>query len=310
MRVFVTGATGYIGGSVADLLLRSGHRVEGLVRTEDKARELKRRGITPVLGTLDDGALLTARAREADAVVNAASSDHRGAVEALVEGLAGTGRALVHTSGSSIVSTDSRGAAADEVFTEEIVAPGSSWRPVEEKADRVALDRFVLDAAGSGVRSVILCNSLVYGHGRGMAHDSVQIPVLARQARASGVVRYVEAGRNIWSTVHIDDMADLYLRALTDASAGSFYFVENGEASFADISASLASALGLGPAESWDADTAVAYWGHELALYVLASNSRVRSRGARLGWRPAHPSVLDWIERDYLCQSHRTVEII
>ncbi|MFF1379278.1 NAD-dependent epimerase/dehydratase family protein [Streptomyces sp. NPDC058308] len=195
MRVFVTGATGYIGGSVADLLLRSGHQVEGLVRTEDKTRELKRRGITPVLGTLDDSALLTARARAADAVVNAADSDHRGAVEALVEGLADTGRALVHTSGSSIVSTDSRGAVADEVFTEEIAAPGASWRPIEEKADRVALDRFVLDAADRGVRSVVLCNSLVYGHGRGTARDSVQIPVLARQARENGVVRYVEEGR-------------------------------------------------------------------------------------------------------------------
>ncbi|WP_030721836.1 NAD-dependent epimerase/dehydratase family protein [Streptomyces sp. NRRL F-2580] len=300
MRVFVTGATGYIGGTVADLLLRSGHQVEGLVRTQDKARELERRGITPVLGTLDDSALLTARARAADAVVNAADSDHRGAVEALVEGLAGTGRPLVHTSGSSIVSTDSRGEAVDEIFTEAIVAPGSSWQPVKEKAARVALDRFVLDAAHSGVCSVVLCNSLVYGHGRGMARDSVQIPVLAQQAHDSGVVRYVEKGRNIWSTVHIDDMADLYLRALTHAAPGSFHFVENGEASFADICAALASALGLGPAESWDADTAVAFWGHELALYVLASNSRVRSGGARLGWRPAHSSALDWIEKEYL----------
>ncbi|MFJ6799086.1 NAD-dependent epimerase/dehydratase family protein [Streptomyces sp. NPDC091268] len=298
MRVFVTGATGYIGGSVADLLLRSGHQVEGLVRSEAKARELERRGIAPVLGTLDDAVLLTARARAADAVVNAADSDHRGAVEALVEGLAGTGRALVHTSGSSIVSTDARGSATEEVFTEDIVAPGSTWRPVEEKTARVALDRFVLDAAGSGVRSVVLCNSLVYGHGRGMARDSVQVPVLARQARASGTVRYIEEGRNIWSTVHVDDMADLYLRALTDAPAGSFHFVENGEASFADISASLATAFGLGPAQPWDTDTAVAHWGHELALCVLASNSRVRGTATALGWRPAHPSVLEWIEKD------------
>ncbi|WP_369240187.1 hypothetical protein AB5J56_39050 [Streptomyces sp. R21] len=77
-------------------------------------------------------------------------------------------------------------------------------------------------------------------------------------------------------------MAGLYLRALTDASAGSFYFVENGEASFGDIFASLASALDLGPVRPWDADAAVALWGHELTLYVLASNSRVRGGGAEL----------------------------
>ncbi|MEV6906910.1 NAD-dependent epimerase/dehydratase family protein [Amycolatopsis sp. NPDC051071] len=300
MRVFLTGATGYIGGSIADLLLRSGHQVDGLARTEDKARELERRGITPVLGTLDDAALLTARARDADAVVNAANSDHRGAVEALVEGLAGTGRPLVHTSGSAIVSTDSRGAATDDVFTEEIIATGSNWRPIEEKAARVALDRFVLDAANRDVRSVVLCNPLIYGHGRGMARDSVQVPVLARQARDSGIARHVGEGRNIWSTVHIDDLTDLYLRALTDAPAGSFYFVENGEASFGDISAAISRKLGLGPAEAWDADAAVAHWGRDLTLYALASNSRVRGGRAltELGWRPVHSSVLEWIEKD------------
>jgi nucleoside-diphosphate-sugar epimerase len=299
MRVFITGATGYIGGSVADLLLRSGHRVDGLVRSEDKARELERRGINPVIGTLDDAALLTARAREADAVVNAASSDHRGAVEALVEGLAGTGRPLVHTSGSTVVSTDSRGAVADEVYTEEVIAPGSGWRPIEKKVARVALDRFVLDAASREVRSVVLCNSLIYGHGRGMSRDSLQVPVLARQARESGVARYVGEGRNIWSTVHIDDLTDLYLRALTDAPAGSFYFVENGEASFRDIAAAIARKFGLGPAEAWDTDDAVAHWGEELTLYVLASNSRIRgTASAGLGWRPAHASVLDWIQDD------------
>jgi nucleoside-diphosphate-sugar epimerase len=299
MRIFVTGVTGYIGGSVADLLLRSGHQVDGLVRTADKARELERRGITPVLGSLDDASLLTARAREADAVVNAASSDHRGAVEALVEGLAGTGRPLVHTSGSSIVSTDARGAGTDDVFDESIVRPESGWRPIPEKAARVALDRFVLNAADAGVRSVVLCNTLIYGHGRGMNRNSVQIPALARQARDSGVVRHVGQGRNIWSTVHIDDMADLYVRALTDAPAGSFYFVENGEVSFADISAALAQALGLGPAEGWDVDAAVDYWGDELTTYALASNSRVRSSAvANLGWQPIHASAREWIEKN------------
>ncbi|SDK92160.1 Nucleoside-diphosphate-sugar epimerase [Nonomuraea jiangxiensis] len=300
MRVFVTGATGFIGGSVADRLLRAGHQVAGLVRTAEKAQALGRLGVTPVLGTLDDRDLLGEQAQAADAVVNAADSDHRGAAEALVEALAGSGKTLLHTSGSSIVGSDSRGAASGDVFEEDILDKGSAWRPADDKQARVEIDRYVRAAADRGVRSVVLCNTLIYGHGRGLGRDSVQIPALVRQARASGVVRRIGAGRNIWSNVHIDDMADLYLLALESAPAGSFYFVENGEASFADVTDAIAEALGLGPVEEWDAAAAVREWGHELALFALGSNSRVRAERAReqLGWRPRHTSVTDWIRTE------------
>jgi uncharacterized protein YbjT (DUF2867 family) len=88
MNVFVTGAAGFIGGSIATGLVRAGHNVTGLVRNAAQADELKALGITPVVGTLDDSALLTDQAGAADAVINAASSDHRGAVEALLDALA------------------------------------------------------------------------------------------------------------------------------------------------------------------------------------------------------------------------------
>ncbi|MGP3965656.1 NAD-dependent epimerase/dehydratase family protein [Nonomuraea sp. 3N208] len=300
MRVFVTGATGYIGGSVANRMLRTGHQVTGLVRSPEKARMLERIGVTPILGTLDDQALLAEQAQAADAVVNAADSDHRGAVETLVEALAGSGKPLLHTSGSSIVGTDSRGEASAETFGEEIFDSESSWRPADDKEARVAIDRYVLAASGRKVRSVVLCNTLIYGHGRGLSRDSVQIPALVRQAYKSGTVRRVGAGRNIWSNVHVDDVADLYLLALDAAPAGSFYFVENGEASFTDITAAIAEALGLGSAEAWDIAAAIQEWGYEAAVFALGSNSRVRGERARarLGWRPRHTSVLDWIKND------------
>ncbi|MEU6715490.1 NAD-dependent epimerase/dehydratase family protein [Nonomuraea sp. NPDC046802] len=300
MRVFVTGATGYIGGSVADRMLRAGHQVTGLARSSEKARMLERLGMAPVLGTLDDQALLTEQAQAADAVVNAADSDHRGAAEALVEALAGSGKPLLHTSGSSIVGTDSRGEPSGETFGEEIFDSESSWRPADDKEARVAIDRYVLDAASRQVRSVVLSNTLIYGHGRGLSRDSVQIPALVRQAHKSGTVHRIGAGRNTWSNVHIDDVADLYLLALDAAPAGSFYFVENGEASFADITAAIAEALGLGSAEAWDITTAVQEWGYEAAVFALGSNSRVRGERARaqLGWRPRHTSVLDWIKNE------------
>ncbi|MDT0320806.1 NAD-dependent epimerase/dehydratase family protein [Streptomyces millisiae] len=297
MKVLVTGATGYIGGSVAVRLVAAGHTVVGLTRDPAKADALDRLGIAPVVGTLDDATLLTAQAGAADAVVNAADSDHRGAVEALIAGLAGSGKPLLHTSGSSIVGTDSRGEPSDTVFAEEIMAPGSTWRPAPDKAARVAIDRLVLAAADAGVRSTVLCNTLIYGHGLGPARDSVQIPALVRQARASGVARHVGRGLNIWSNVHIADVADLYLRALTKSPAGSFHFVENGEESFAAITAAIAERLGVAGPEPWDVEAAIDAWGYEPAVYALGSNSRVRASRARreLGWSPRHGSVTAWI---------------
>jgi nucleoside-diphosphate-sugar epimerase len=292
MRVFVTGASGYIGGSVAAGLVREGHAVRGLVRSAEKADAVRALGIAPVLGSLDDRALLIEEARGAEAVVNAASSDHRGAIEAFLEALRGTDKILLHTSGSSIVADDARGDfASSEIFDDD-----HRPAPVPERAARVAIDRLVVEAGGSGVRSAVLCNTLIYGDGLGVHRDSIQIPMLAAQARKSGIARHVGHGLNIWSSVHIEDMVDLYCLALAKAPAGVFMFVENGEASFRDMTAAIARALGLAGPEAWSVEDAAAEWGLARAVYTLGSNCRVRGPRARaLGWRPRRPLVIDWI---------------
>ncbi len=295
MKILITGATGYIGGSVAQRLVGAGHAVIGLTRRVDKAAPLRALGVEPAVGSLDDARLLASLARSADAVVNAANSDHSGAVDALIGALEGTGKLLLHTSGSSIVGDNAQGELREAVFDED-----TRFEPAPEKAARVAIDRRVLRAAEHGVRSVVLCNSLIYGRGLGLHPSSIQIPSLVDQARKSGVVRYVGPGLNVWSTVHIEDVADLYLRAIEGARAGSFYYVENGEASFKDMAAAIAAALGLGPAQSWSIEEAIACWGVQRAVFSLGSNSRVRADRARreLGWAPRHCSVLDWIRKD------------
>ncbi len=295
MDVFVTGAGGYIGGAVALRLLRAGYRVTGLVRGRDKADALTRLGIVPVLGDLDDAGLLTREARRAEAVVNAASSDHRGAVAALLSGLSGSGKLLLHTSGSSIVADEACGEFSDQVYDE-----GSLPAPLPDKAPRVAIDRLVLDAATSGVRGVVVCNAMIYGRSPGLHAESVQIPALIVQARRSGVVRHVGRGLNVWSTVHIDDVAELYRLAFDKAPAGTFLFAENGEASLASITAAIAEGLRLGAPQPWPIEDAVREWGYQRAVYSLGANSRVRSRRARelLGWAPRHRSVIDWIRQD------------
>lgn len=296
MNIFITGASGFIGGSIAAHLVRAGHRVRGLIRNPEHAAELRRLGIDPVIGTLDDRDLLDAEAKAADAVINAANSDHRGAVEALLDALAGSGKAFLHTSGSSIVGDASGGERGDARIYQEDALP----EPTGDKAARVAIDRLVLDGAQRGIRTAVLCNTLIYGHGAVAGSASVQLPRLVRQAQQSGVVRHVGSGGNIWSNVHIDDVAELYRLALEKTPAGTFYFIESGEASFSEMSAALARALQLGAPQAWPLDDAKREWGYEMASYGLGSNSRVRGSRARelLGWQPQHTSVIDWIEHE------------
>jgi nucleoside-diphosphate-sugar epimerase len=293
MNIFITGVGGYIGGSVAAALVAAGHRVRGLTRSEASAQRLAASGIDPVVGTLDDAELLAREARTTDGVINTASADHAGAVQSLIKGLEGSDKPLLHTSGSSVIGDDARGGRmSEQVFDAEtplVVNPA--------KQPRRDIDLRVLGAAAKGVRSAVVCPSLIYGVGKGLNPRSVQIPFLVANARERGMVQLVGAGLNVWSNVHIDDVVDLYVLALAKAQPGAFYFAENGEAAFRDIGAAIAQRLKLPGVESLPPAEAAQRWGEAKAYFSLGSNSRVRSIRARreLGWAPRHASLIDWI---------------
>ncbi len=173
MKIFITGATGYIGGSLAEALLAAGHSVSGLARADASAAALKERGVTPVRGTLDDAAVLAAAARAADVTVNAANAGHRAAAEAMLEALAGTGKTFIHTSDPA-----SSAPARAANWSRRCSTRTRRSRPRRRALARVEIDRLVRGAADKGVRSMVIAPSLIYGRGRGLNPHSIQVPWL------------------------------------------------------------------------------------------------------------------------------------
>jgi nucleoside-diphosphate-sugar epimerase len=295
MKAFMTGASGYIGGSVADALIAAGHQVSGLARSDETAAALAKRGIAPVRGTLDDADVLAQAARAADATVNTANAGHRGAAEAMVKALAGTGKAFVHTSGSSIVGTRAQGEFVEAIFDED-----TPFTPTPYRAPRVAIDTMVRVAAAGNVRAVVIAPSLIYGRGRGLNPHSIQVPWLIDVARKYGVAKHIGSGENRWANVHIDDLVTLYLLAIEKAPAGTFYFAENGENSMREMCEAISRMLGFGGrTQSMTVEEAAREWGESPANDTMGSNSRVRAKRARaeLTWRPTGPALIDEIER-------------
>jgi nucleoside-diphosphate-sugar epimerase len=293
MKVFIVGASGYIGGSVAAALAKQGHEVSGLARSGDTAAALKGQGIAPVSGTLDDAAALAAAAKAADVTIGAANADHRGAAEAIVKALAGTGKTYLHTSGSSIVGTPADGELVPAVYDED-----TPFTPPPARKGRVEIDTMVRGA--QGMRGIVIAPSLIYGRGRGLNPNSIQVPWLVALAKKFGAAKHIGSGENRWANVHIDDLVPLYLSAIAKAPPGAFYFAENGENSMREVCEAISRALGLGGGtQSMTVAEAAAEWGEGPARNTMGSNSRVRAKRARaeLGWTPSAPSLLDEIER-------------
>jgi len=293
MRIFVTGATGYIGGSVAERIIASGHHVVGLVRSAESIPLLKDRGIESVLGNLDDPEVVTKTAHEADAVIHAASADHPGSVVTLIAALERSGKTLICTTGSGIAADSADGEyAGSVVYTED-----TYFEPVPFRRPRVAMNRLVREAAiDKGIRSVVICPSMIYGKGRGLQPDSDQLPKLIALSKQVGAGVYFGKGLNRYSNVHVDDLMDLYLLALEKAPGGSFFFAENGDASFKEIAEMISRSFGLGKTVSLSVEDLVRQHG-DAARYGITSNSLVSAVNARrLGWTPKAPSLAEYFE--------------
>ena len=293
MNIFLTGASGYVGGTIAAKLIARGDQVTGLARNEERAALLRERDINPVIGTLDDLDVLDGAARAADAVINAADADNPFAARVLIDALRGSGKRFVQTSGTSIVSDNAGGYGGGTVYTED-----TPLNALPEKAGRIATDKMICDAANDGVHSVVICPCLIYGQGLGVRPHSPQIPTFIELAKSSGVPRHIGPGENIWSHVHIEDCTDAFLLALDRAPAGSFFYVEGGEATMGDVNRAIGRMLGIGETtETFAMADALRAWGPAMA-HAMSSNVRVNADKARamLDWAPRGSALFDDIE--------------
>ena len=293
MKVLVTGATGYLGSAIRAALEKDGREIVGIARTDESAAALRASDCEVVRADLRDTGALARAASEVDAVVHAAAVNgaergevDRAAVEALLGGLR-EGGALVYTSGTWVL-----GDTGDSVATEK-------WpcRPLPVNAWQLGVEEAVLDAAGRGLRTAVVRPATVHGARGGTLGTFVE------QTRKRGAPRVVGSGHQIWSTVHLDDVADLYARLLRGMDAGGVFHAASGCA-YPVRDLALAAALSAGGergVEEWPIDEARARLG-EIAD-ALGMTQRVEASRARtvLGWVPRGPTALE----DLLAGSYR-----
>lgn len=281
MRVFVTGATGWVGRVVVDELLGAGHRVLALARSKEKAAELLAKGAHVLEGTLDDTASLADAARTTDAVIHLAFDYDVAKLAAHAEQeqrvIAAMGEALIGTDKRMLVSSGLARLAPGRVSTEADLPPPSVFPRKNEAAVTKLTER--------GVRaSTVRLATTVHGVGG----DRAFMKILADLARDTGVSAYSGDGTNQWPAVHVSDAGRLYRLALEAKESARAYHASAENVPFRAVAEAIGRALGL-PCESrprehfgWFADFASAD----------SPTSTTRTR-ALTGWVPAGPTLLE-----------------
>jgi len=295
MRVFVTGATGFIGSAIVEKLIGAGHQVLGLARSCSAARSLTEAGAGIHWGNLEDLESLRAGAAAADAVIHTGFSHDffkfkavceadRLAIEALGSALVGSDRPLIVTSGTMLVRP---GQFATENMFPALTSDLNARVATEEAANAVA-------SMGVNV-SVVRLSPSVHGEG-----DYGFIPMLIGIAREKGVSGYIGEGNNRWTAVHRLDAADLYCLALEKAKPGArFHGVAEEAITFRAIAEVIGKHLNL-PAVSISPDDAASHFSWLARFASLDCPASGELTGEILGWIPIQPKLFDdLISGDY-----------
>ncbi|SIS18669.1 SDR family oxidoreductase [Williamsia sterculiae] len=288
MRVFVTGATGWIGTATVHELISAGHDVVGLARSDSSADRLRTAGAAALPGDLDDLESLRRGAVGADAIIHLANKHdwadpggtdraERAAVESMLEVVSGTDKAFLVANGLSGLVV---GRAAVESDPSPAIGPG---------ADRGGSENLVLDAAHDGVRGMaIRFAPSVHGHG-----DWGFVRFLADIAVERGVSGYIDEGTTLWSAVHRHDAARLIRLGIEIAPSGArLHAVAEQEISTRAIAEALGSALDV-PIVSIAGDDADQHFGFMAEFFGSSMTGTSATTRSLTGWEPTQPRLID-----------------
>lgn len=290
MRVFLTGASGYVGSAIAQALREAGHSIVGLARSAEAAAKLEAAGIIPVEGDLKQPATLASPARAAEAVIHAALAwgpeagvHDEAVVRGLLDAMTGSGKVLLYTSGSWVMG-DTKGRVVGEMHP---------LRPPALVAWRPAIERLALSGVDRGVKAAVIRPPMVYGRGGG------RVALFVKEAREKGVVRYVGDGENYWSFVHIDALAELYRLAVEQQPQGEVLLAADGPSFQVKTVAEAAAWAGgaRGKTESWPLEEARKTLGALADVLVMDQRIMSTKAGRMLGWDVRRPTVLEELMR-------------
>jgi nucleoside-diphosphate-sugar epimerase len=291
MRIFVTGASGWIGSAVVPELISAGHQVLGLARSDASAKAIAGMGAEVLRGDLTDAGILRAGALDSDGVIHlafipgrtsfeAATQADATAIETFADSLAGSGKPML-ISGATITTPGRPATERDELIAAGLIAA------------RITNMQAALAAAERGVRSclVMLPRSV---HGEGERHGF--IPQLIAMARAKGVSGYIGDGTSRWPAVHVKDAASLYRLAVEQAPAGAVLNAVGDEGvPVREIAEAIGRNLNL-PARSLPAEEFGGMLVPLLSTDMPASSTITQEL---LGWKPTHPGLIEDIEQGH-----------
>ena len=285
MRVFVTGATGWVGSATVRELIAHGHNVLGLTRSDEGAEALKAAGAEVHRGTLEDLDSLRRGAAAAEGVIHCAfihdftrfaenGQVDRLAIEAMGEVISRTGKPLIVTSGTAML-------APGGVATEDLVVPANYPSPRQSEPAGLAF-------AERGVRAMVMrLPPSVHGAG-----DKGFVPTLIGVAKAKGVSAYIGEGANRWTAGHRLDAAVAYRLAIEMGAAGARYHpIDEEGIAFRDIAAAIGQGLGL-PVVSLTPDQAAEHFGFFVMFAGMDAAATSAKTRAALGWAPTQPGLL------------------
>jgi nucleoside-diphosphate-sugar epimerase len=280
MQILLTGGTGFVGSAVLSRLLASGHTVTAIVRSEESAEAVSRTGVSTVIGDLTDSGWLAGQLRGVDGAIHTAAPDDGSAatmddavIEAALAAFAGTTKPFVYTTGVWVY-----GPGSDVSETDPFAAPEiTSWRQARQER-----------LLGGGIAASVVSPGIVYGFGRGIPGVIVDAP-----RTADGAVTLVGSGDQHWSTVHVDDLADLYLAVLERGTPGEVYIGASGtNPTVREIGQAVAGQGGTVAPDGLEATRARlgAAFADALLLDQQASGAKAKTA---LGWNPVRPTLVE-----------------